>query len=628
MFTEDESSSANPLFLKWVSEWYEDARKRNAKTQYTLKKACTSLERYPLCIENPQDAIQLQGIGQGIADRLAKKLASWRKEQGIPDPQDNATGTANHTGASTISATSSAGAGQKQRAARVYVPRYRSGAFSLLIGLLKTYCLYGPDYYIPKSELIPLCEQYTDTPFHVGGSNQGGGRGGHSGSFAQHTAWSGMKTLESKSLTERQGGVKFCLTEEGLEIARNVVGVLRSRNELPPEDDRLFADFERRHRENTADRQNSTASSISLDDANSLGLGALPPLPPALPDSIQRNGSVEGTQRSRPIQGRPAALNRSSSAGVTFSRQSSCAAATEIELEDLIHYSESSYDIILIVDHREVHSTADRGLIERELESHGIAIEIRPLTVGDYLWIARAKSTSNKGLPDIVLDYVVERKRMDDLCASIRDGRYREQHARIHSTGFTNVFYIVEGNDPDAVSRIGEAAVNSALSRIQISHGFHLKCLTNFESTLRLLMQTTNVLKSVLKGIYAIPDTFVGLKGFAEMKKSLHLRFPQVSLAMSFDAYDAVSNKSGSLSTGEIYLRMLMTLRGMSADKALTVGGRYHTPKQLVEELGDADDGDKTVEELVVSGTCRKIGPALGKRLTQFWTAESFSPSS
>ena len=28
---------------------------------------------------------------------------------------------------------------------------------------------------------------------------------------------------------------------------------------------------------------------------------------------------------------------------------------------------------------------------------------------------------------EVVLDYVVERKRMDDLCGSIIDGRFREQ---------------------------------------------------------------------------------------------------------------------------------------------------------------------------------------------------------
>ncbi|KAJ1933249.1 Crossover junction endonuclease mus81, partial [Linderina pennispora] len=222
-----------------------------------------------------------------------------------------------------------------------------------------------------------------------------------------------------------------------------------------------------------------------------------------------------------------------------------------------------SYDIILVVDNREVHSVSDRNMIQKELEDQCVKVEIRPLTVGDYLWIARAKSASRfKHLPDIVLDYVVERKRMDDLCASIRDGRYREQHSRIHHTGFTNVFYIVEGNDPDAVARLGESRVNSAISRVQVQHGFHLKRTVSFEASLKMLRQTTKVLESTLKDVYAIPDRLVGRKEFAALKRNIQARFPNIRLAMSFDAYDIVSNKTGSLSVGELYLRMIMTLRG------------------------------------------------------------------
>ncbi|KAJ1760558.1 Crossover junction endonuclease mus81, partial [Coemansia sp. RSA 1752] len=160
MTNDEEPECANPLFFKWVSEWYEVARASNAKTQHTLKKACVSLQRYPLLLENAQDAVQLQGIGPGIADRLVKKLASWRKEQGIAEPaavvSEAASGSANPETSTSA----------RQKTQRLYVPRYRSGAFALLIGLLKTYCLYGPDYFIPKSELVPICEPFADAPFH------------------------------------------------------------------------------------------------------------------------------------------------------------------------------------------------------------------------------------------------------------------------------------------------------------------------------------------------------------------------------------------------------------------------------------------------------------------------------
>ncbi|KAJ2660623.1 Crossover junction endonuclease mus81 [Coemansia sp. RSA 1200] len=666
--TQSEPECANPLFLKWVGEWYSDACKRNTKTQFTLHKAYTSLQRYPLRIDNPQDAVQLQGIGQAIADRLAKKLARWQKENGITPASPNhyrdggrqessaeceqeVVAGVNGTGGDEARADARDLQAAQQRttgSARIYVPRYRTGAFALLIGLYKTLCLYGPDYYIPKSELIPLCEQYTDTPFHVagsiggGGSHRGGGGGG-GGGHAQHTAWSGIKTLETKSMVERQGRIKFCLTEEGLAISKKVVELLRTRGELPDNDNRIFAEFETREEKQQQQEYQQTddgeyrvsLQSDSFDNPgseHSLSSFCDPPAPritTAQPSLLAAAKRTAGGP-IRPANG-ATMMSRASSSGTSFSRQSSVAGASEIELNDLVRYPRGEYDVILVVDNREVHSSADRALIQRELEDHeGVAaLEIRPLTVGDYLWIARAKKTGAcRHLPDVVLDYVVERKRMDDLCASIRDGRYREQHSRIHGTGFTNVFYVVEGNDPDAVSRLGENIVNSALSRIQVHNGFHLKRLPSFEATLRLLRQITCALQTALGDIHAIPDSVVGHKGFAKVKKNLHSRFPQLHLALTFDAYDVVSNKSATLVVGEIYLRMLRTLRGISADKAITIARQYHTPRLLIDALesaGNDDGGGKVLSDLLVDGSCRKLGPVLGKRVADFWTSTTFS---
>ena len=53
---------------------------------------------------------------------------------------------------------------------------------------------------------------------------------------------------------------------------------------------------------------------------------------------------------------------------------------------------------------------------------------------GDYLWVAT--SSSGGVVTEAVLDYIVERKRLDDLRASIIDGRYgmitdRRQQCRV-----------------------------------------------------------------------------------------------------------------------------------------------------------------------------------------------------
>ena len=43
-----------------------------------------------------------------------------------------------------------------------------------------------------------------------------------------------------------------------------------------------------------------------------------------------------------------------------------------------------------------------------------------------------------------MLPYLVERKRMDDLASSIKDGRCREQKHRLQQTGVQAVVYLVE----------------------------------------------------------------------------------------------------------------------------------------------------------------------------------------
>lgn len=45
---------------------------------------------------------------------------------------------------------------------------------------------------------------------------------------------------------------------------------------------------------------------------------------------------------------------------------------------------------------------------------------MRQLELGDVLWVGRTTTGE-----EVVLDYVIERKIVTDLCASIMDGRYK-----------------------------------------------------------------------------------------------------------------------------------------------------------------------------------------------------------
>lgn len=73
----------------------------------------------------------------------------------------------------------------------------------------------------------------------------------------------------------------------------------------------------------------------------------------------------------------------------------------------------------------------------RDLDKYqtSISFEVKPLDIGDIHLQYDQKS------------FVFERKTVNDLLASVKDGRYREQKARLLSLDNANISYIIEGDD-------------------------------------------------------------------------------------------------------------------------------------------------------------------------------------
>ncbi|KYK70532.1 putative MUS81 endonuclease, related protein [Toxoplasma gondii TgCatPRC2] len=162
-----------------------------------------------------------------------------------------------------------------------------------------------------------------------------------------------------------------------------------------------------------------------------------------------------------------------------------------------------AFQVCLVLDNRErvEHGVGGWGgginraeFLSAQLRRNGVLVELRPLPVGDAIWVARqcsgaaeaavtspidtrdrsaslersvanapklvcrvgaavsAETTSpmKKGafaLPaEFVLPLIVERKTLRDLSSSIRDGRYEDQKYRLmRCAGVTRVLYLVEG---------------------------------------------------------------------------------------------------------------------------------------------------------------------------------------
>lgn len=150
-----------------------------------------------------------------------------------------------------------------------------------------------------------------------------------------------------------------------------------------------------------------------------------------------------------------------------------------------------SFEVQMRIDNREVKTQKDRDFIQEQLYNSGIALNTRVLNVGDVLWVAKCPDGR-----EIVLDYIVERKRMDDLVGSIKDGRFHEQKFRLLRSGCRHVIYIIEDTNFDNVKRYLDA-IQSAISSTQVVNGIFVKRVPSLDGTVKYLARLTKRLAQI-----------------------------------------------------------------------------------------------------------------------------------
>ncbi|KAL8826749.1 MAG: hypothetical protein Q9170_007287 [Blastenia crenularia] len=163
----------------------------------------------------------------------------------------------------------------------------------------------------------------------------------------------------------------------------------------------------------------------------------------------------------------------------------------------------STFSIELILDNREIRSREDRSYIETQLITKNIRPLVRSLPLGDFFWVAKTNDPnllSRYGEEGslIALDYIVERKRLDDLISSIKDGRFHEQKFRLRRSGVRNVVYLIEeiGISQEVKNKYW-AAVQTAVASTQVVDGFSVKRTRGLDESIRYLARMTRLLKSL-----------------------------------------------------------------------------------------------------------------------------------
>ena len=308
-----------------------------------------------------------------------------------------------------------------------------------------------------------------------------------------------------------------------------------------------------------------------------------------------------------------------------------------------------TFTVQLVLDTREVRSKTDRDYVHDELSKKGIKPILRALELGDFFWVAKLKDPTllfhhgeaDEHSDELALDWIVERKRLDDLVGSITDGRFSEQKFRLQKSGIKNVVYLIEdfSLSSEKETRFHDA-IQTAIASTQVVNGYFVKKTQKIDDTIRYIARLTRMLQSLYesKPLHLIPTRAIEGGTTAYLSLLNHLRSTSTSTSvdhntartysLTYSTFASLSSKTDNLTLRDVFLKMLLCTKGLSAEKALAVQRIWNTPRALIEALEACEtekqrDGllAKEMDRVVMVGRARVKG-ALSLKVARIWGEE------
>ncbi|KAF6104963.1 MUS81 structure-specific endonuclease subunit [Phyllostomus discolor] len=543
----------NPLFVRWLTEWRDEAASRGRRTQFVFQKALRSLRRYPLPLRSGKEAKILRHFGDGICRMLDQRLQQHRSSGGDHAPGSLAANSPAPEGPpaevqdSSVPAEKGKGkvpAQPKVGGSGSYWPARHSGARAVLLLLYREHLNPSGHSFLTKEELLQKCAQ--EAP-----------------GVAPRSArpWPALRSLLHRNLVLRtHQPARYSLTPEGLELAQRL-----------------------------AESEGLSSQNVGVEPEPEPE--EPPGEEPAVPGSASTElGVSEGSVRQPPLELRP-----------------------------------GEYRVLLCVDVGEAKGAGHRTELLRQLQRLHVTHTVRRLHVGDFVWVAQETRPSDPARPgELVLDHVVERKRLDDLCSSIIDGRFREQKFRLKRCGLGRLVYLVEEHGSAHNLSLPESTLLQAVTNTQVIDGFFVKRTADIKESAAYLALLTRGLERLYQG-HTLRSRPWGTPAQPEPGAGPSPN-PLCSL-LTFSDFNAGAMKNKAQSVREVFARQLMQVRGVSGEKAAALVDRYSTPASLLAAY-DACATPKEQEMLLSTIKCgrlqRNLGPALSRTLSQLYC--SYSP--
>ncbi|XP_020522223.1 crossover junction endonuclease MUS81 [Amborella trichopoda] len=535
-----------------------------------------------------------------------------------------------------------------------YLPQKNSAPFALLITLYRE-SLNGRSS-MKKQELIDATEASGLTHMPIGLPNSSG-KGGGFGGLARdwYCGWNSMKTLLTKGLVVKSScPAKYMLSQEGQETARECLQRSGLRDcDIPlakkPDksgangEEMLVSDINKKlskrksvsaslelsemmtsmeYSDKDAHLTSSEASQMVGDkDVSSLrtctfghhlkmrvdALLAEPTQKISIEIHDLSDASDSGdtgpvsllSKRTQPRCSNESSLGTSglracTSSAVVGDAQGSCGNALAVPPCSPGEKFEDLYDVILLLDDREQFLHNNQGSLSRRVVESlclqfKVQVEIRRLPVGDGIWIARHKCLQK----EYVLDFIVERKKVEDLRTSIRDNRYRDQKLRLLRCGLQKLIYLIEG-DPNS-SEAAES-IKTAAFTTEILEGFDVQRTSSVADTVKKYGHLT----------HAITHYYT--------TQSSHSFDKSERICPSYEEFIKTCQDLEKMTVSDVFALQLMQVPQVTEEVALAVLDMYPTVLSLARAYSEIE-GDVRAQEDMLRNQSKAIGAGASRNI-------------
>jgi crossover junction endonuclease MUS81 len=232
--------------------------------------------------------------------------------------------------------------------------------------------------------------------------------------------------------------------------------------------------------------------------------------------------------------------------------------------------------ITLAIDNREtklIDLIKDRDL-DKYMQS--ITMTTLPLDIGDIHIQYQEKI------------WIFERKSVQDLIASIKDGRYKEQKARMLSSG-NDITYIIEG---DNITSTYNERHQKILSGVYLH--------TMYRDGIRVIF--TKNLNDTCTFILTMCTKIIDNPG----------KFSEGEAKQYIDCVKLKNKKIENITPETCYLMQLSQIPGISTTIAKNIQENYPTMRELIKNLEESDD------RIAMLCTIQKIGKEKASNILEY----------